>query len=209
MKENVQNPHGKAEKKKITLPNLSKYPRLSMFFNLLLGAILLSICLIVSYRYWTLSIGDGAYKYSDETYEHIEETVAVCAIPDAGLDRLPLQKELTKFVDTYENGKTELFCRIQDGYFKADVTITMSENCSITGSSRNYNSLQEYMNHYWLDLGFRVLVSALISFLLIEGFLLGSISLVTYFHKKSVTPKEKAKSDSSLPSEDLVDAQIT
>lgn len=193
MKENSQKCHDKAEKKKVTLPNLSKYPRLSMFLNLLLGAILLSTCIVVSYLYWTQQIGDGAYKYSDEIYKHIEDTVAASAIPDVGLDRLPLQKELTKFVDTYENGETELFCRIQDGYFRAEVTVTMSENCTITGSSRNFNTLQGYMKHYWLDLGVRVLVSALAAFLLAEGFFFGIMSLRAYVSKKSKDKKEKVE----------------
>lgn len=194
MKEKKQDSQIKVEKRKLSLPDLSKYPRLTSFLNLLLGAVLLSICIVVSYRYWTRSIGDGAYKYSDETYEHIEEIVATCAIPDAGLDRLPLQKELTKFVDTFENQNTELFCLIRDGYFRAEVTVDMDENCNIINSRRNYNSLQEYMDHYWLDLGFRVLSSALGAFIVLEGAVLGSISLFTFASKKIKRAEANASS---------------
>lgn len=194
------------ERKKLSLPNLSKYPRLTMFLKLLLGAVLLSICVVVSYLYWTRNIGDGAYKYSDETYEHIEELIASCAIPDVGLDRIPLQKELTKFVDTFENNQTELFCLKQDGYFKAEVTVYMDENCNITGSRRNYNSLQEYMNHYWLDLGFRVLGSALVAFVVLEASILGCMSLCAKIKTKKEASSTSNSENGSLPAIKAIDS---
>lgn len=183
MKEKEQKPI--KERKKTSLPNFSKYPKLVKLLNALFVILLFSICLLVSYQYWIQTIGDGAYKYSNETYEHIENAIATCAIPGVGLDALPLQKEVTKFVVSYENGNTELVCSIRDGYFNAVVTATLSEDYVITRSSRNYNSLDEYMNDFWLTFGLHVFCYALAACCLIELSFFGISFLKSRISKKA------------------------
>lgn len=196
------------ERKKSFLPDLSKYPKVVKLLNTMFAILLFSICLFVSYQYWIQSIGDGAYKYSNETYEHIEKAIATCAIPDVGLDALSLQKEVTKFVASYENGNTELVCSIRDGYFNAVVTATLSEDYVITGSSRNYNSLSEYMNHFWLAFGLRVFFSALIACCLIELSFLGISALKSRASKKTAA-KSMSEDASSQAKTAGLEAQTT
>lgn len=173
------------ERKKSFLPDLSKHPKVVKSLNALFAILLFSICLFVSYLYWIQAIGDGAYKYSDETYERIENAIATCAIQDVGLDALALQKEITRFVASYENGNTQLVCSIRDGYFNAEVTATLSGDYVITGSSRNYNSLDEYMNDFWLTFGLHVFCYALAACCLIELSFFGISFLKSRISKKS------------------------
>lgn len=187
------------ERKKSFLPNLSNFPKLVKLLNALFPILLFSICIFVSYQYWIRAIGDGAYKYTDATYEHIENAIATCVIPEVGLDALALQKEVTKFVVSYENGNTELICSIRDGsYFNAIVTATFSEDYVITSNYRNYNSLGEYMDHFWLTFGLRVFISALIACLLIELSFLGISALKSWISKKTTNEIMKNSSEEEM-----------
>lgn len=193
------------ERKRFSLPNFSTHPKLVKILNTLFVILLFSICLFVSYLYWIQAIGDGAYKYSNETYEHIENAIATCTIPEVGLDALSLQKEVTKFVVSYENGNTELVCSIRDGYFNAVVTATLSEDYVIINSSRNYNSLDEYMKGFWLTFGLYVFFSTLGACCLIELSFFGISALKSRISKKTtnkskpeVTDEEKVNASSSV-----------
>jgi len=199
------------DRKKSFLSKLSNFPKLVKLLNSLFPILLFSICILVSYQYWIRAIGDGAYKYADATYEHIENAIATCVIPEVGLDALALQKEVTKFVVSYENGNTELICSIRDGsYFNAIVTATFSENYVITSNYRNYNSLGEYMNHFWLTFGIRVFLSALIACFLIELSFLGISALKSRIAKKTTDKSLKNSSEEKVDTDSAdLDVQAT
>ena len=100
MKEKKQS--STSSKRRRSIPcALKGYPKLTMFLNALFAILLFSICLVVSYQYWIKNMGDGAYKYSDDTYAHIENAISASVLPEIGLDALSLQKETTKFVVSY------------------------------------------------------------------------------------------------------------
>ncbi len=112
-------------------------------------------CIAVAYLYQVKQIGNGAYTYSDEIYEHIEATIAEYVTPEAGIQSIPLQETLDKYYSSYENEKTKLQCIIENGFFKAVVTAIISKEYEISEPQRNFTSHEQYMEYFWFTLGWR------------------------------------------------------
>ena len=205
---------------------LSNLPKeLKIFLSLLVVVMFSALVLFfghhVSYKYWIHEMGDGAYKYSDETYKLIEEAISKYMLQEVGPDIVALQNfldtpktiEATKAVDnseatdksetvgkyfsTYENGQTKLVCSIQDDYFLAEVTVILSKNFTIISNSRNFNSLEEYMTSYWNDLELRIFTSTLLIFGVVVGFTFIFFGSVAFIYTKVKVAKEKKASSTT------------
>ncbi len=225
MKEKKEKKHQDRQdrKFKISLPKLPK--ELKIFLSLLAVVMLSALVLFfghhVSYKYWIHEMGDGAHKYSDETYELIEEAISKCMVQEAGPDIVALQNfldnpktiegseaaddsEVTdkaetvgKYFSTYENGQTKLVCSIQDGYFLAEVTVILSKDFTITSNSRNFNSLEEYMASYWNDLERCIFTSTLLIWGVAAGFTFIFFGSVAFIYTRAKAAKKKKASSAT------------
>lgn len=64
---------------------------LSLLLSSMLIIVPFCICLVISYTFWNHTIGDGAYKYSDDVYEHIEQAIQNSVQEGIGIDHRYLQ----------------------------------------------------------------------------------------------------------------------
>ena len=122
--------------------------RVSRIITAIIAVLVLIACFNEAYDYTKLAIGDGAYKYSDDSYTYIEESVKNYLGED-GPNIANLQESIPIFTAHYENGKTILVCTLQDGFFRAEVTSVISKDFQLEKSTRNFNSLSEYQEYFW------------------------------------------------------------
>lgn len=98
-----------------------------------------------------MHIGSGAHEYTDEAYNIIKTAVELCTTEEIGID----EKELREYVDKYYREYTRddintMVCQINKGYFKARVTIQLTDSYKILSMTKNYADFEEYIRWFWI-----------------------------------------------------------
>lgn len=208
MEDKRKNQKGKAEKEEkkklelkhvFTAENILKFSkgRFLRVITAIIAVIVLAICFNYAYDYTKETIGDGAYKYSEDSYAYIEEAIQNY-LGDDGPDIALLQDSIPYWTSTYENGQTTLVCPLKDGFFEPVVTAKISRDFKLIESSRNFNSLQEYQDYFWHEVKVSTFKTGAILFacialcwLLISSTILCILKKMV--EKKSANPKSNAK----------------
>lgn len=169
------------------------------------AAVLLLIVCIVGFQEWAIAqIGDGASKYNEETYDELKDIIEA-NITDVAID----EKNLRESVDHYnvswsKGGETTLTCDKVDGFFKAEARISLNDGYTITSSERNYGSVDEYLDYYWLVFRIKSYGYGIGAFLAIMLGWNGILWLTAFVLKKNKAKKEKkAEADAGKPLEDV------
>lgn len=162
------------------------------FFKVTVSVLLLIVC-VIGTQEWTIArIGDGASKYSEETYDAlktvIEDNIKTVEIDGESYNSIS-EKTLFEGVDhctiSYSKGEdTVLRCDIVDGFFTAEARIFLDSNYNITSSERNYHSVDEYLAHFWLVFRFMGYGLGIAIFLAITLLWNGSLRLIAFILKK-------------------------
>lgn len=191
--------------------------RISTFFRSnLMTIILIPLCIALAYMATLHFIGDGAYKYSDSTYQYIEDVItggskinhetgeiiekAVDAetgepvygvvAPEMGFDSLYLMDtKIQTFALTFNDGVFHFVCSIKDGYFFAEVTAEISKDYEVTSVTRNYKSFAQYKNTYDIIFGVSVILGGIVLYFAI---ILGWFGIVKVWATLGTAFKKKA-----------------
>lgn len=156
----------------------------------------LGILICISTTYWISVnfIGNIACSYSNEKYEHIEQSLNTNILEDIGIDALNLQKEVdscsSSYVSNKGNKSTEIQASIHNSffnYFNPVVTANLSENYHIISMDRNFNSLSHYMGSFYIIFYLFSIVSGWFLHLLLEKFLYFIRYIYHKFTEKSST----------------------
>lgn len=177
-------------KRVFTMENLLKAAkgRISRIITVILAVVVLVICFGYAYDYTKATIGDGAYKYSDDSYTYIEESLQNYLGPE-GPDIALLQECIPRWTSSYEDGETTLVCTLKDGFFVAEITAQISKDFELKETKRNFNSLEEYQDYFWHEVKISTFKIGIGLFLLIAiAWLLGS-SLLLFILKRIVEKK--------------------
>ena len=135
------------------------------FYSMIFGAILSSFCMIYTFNDFVAHNGDGLHYYSDSTYEDIEESISAYSEENVGIDSLSLQSEMNEMTSHYNGSQTTVTCIKRSGSFEAIVEAFFEPNYKFISFKRNFNSFQEYANHYWKYCRFYVIAIALFIFM--------------------------------------------
>lgn len=124
------------------------------FSKVAAAVILLIVCMVLAQEWTIAQLRDGASKYNEETYSKLK-TVIEENVTNVAID----EKNIRESVDHYDvswtkGGSTILTCDKEDGFFKAEARVALdidpeTGDYKITGSERNYHSVDEYLDYYW------------------------------------------------------------
>lgn len=170
--------------------------------NALFSIPCLLVALVLSYVCCLNLIGNGAYGYSEQMYTNLIDTVKACLFNQdtalqeensiteftPGYDVALLQENVDKCTAEYENGQTTLVCVKQNGFFKAKITAVLNKEFVLTAEpTRNFNSFEQYITHFWGVFGLSILGLAILSWLILEGIFYGCLRLAIAYSRKKLS----------------------
>ncbi|MCI9177895.1 MAG: hypothetical protein HFJ28_04945 [Clostridia bacterium] len=152
----------------------------------------LLVAIVLSYVLCLNLIGNGANGYIDQMYENLTETVKssllnkeTLQIEEADMegfrptyDATLLQQNVDKYSVEYENGQNKMVCVKENGFFKAKITVILTDEFFLVGEpTRNFVSAESYNTYFWIVFGVSIFGAALLIWIVSEAVFYGMLRL--------------------------------
>ncbi len=95
------------------------------------------------------NMGDGTFRYTDQAYLDLIQSIDACLIPEYGVDSVALRENynVEDFNNSIKGDKVLINATKADGFFEATVTIELDEKYHVKedGVKKNYKSIKYYV----------------------------------------------------------------
>lgn len=176
----------------------------ALFLRVASLVIILAVCLYCSNESAIYRFRNAPSQYSENTYDNLKSIMEE-NVSDEGIDEKAIKPLVSDFdISPNEAGNTVLMCKIVDGFFNAEVSIELDDSYEVVKTSRNYSSINEYLDYFWLVFRIMQIVPGILAFfaiVLIWNIFLKLIAFCVKLFEK-IRNKQKVKTPSEASSKE-------